>query len=85
MPPRPRGGPLVQSSSGNEWVSAPHIGEAAEGTEIAVRLQTMERVGKRREERIDNYDYRLIATLGERAELGFWNGLQVIVENARIA
>ena len=37
-------GPLVQSSTGNVWVSAPHAGEAEDGTEITVTLQTMERV-----------------------------------------
>lgn len=76
---------LVQSSTGNEWVSAPHSGEAEEGTAITATLQTMERVGKRREEKISTESYRLIAAEGQRAELGYWNGLQIVVENAFIA
>ena len=82
---RTQSGLLVQSSTGNEWVSAPHSGETAEGAEIVAVLQTMERVGKRREENISTESYRLVAATGQRAELGYWNGLQVIVENARIA
>jgi hypothetical protein len=76
---------LVASSTGNEWVSAPHSGIAEDGEEITVTLQTMERVGKMKREERNTTDYRLVAATGARAELGYWNGLQVIVDNARIA
>lgn len=80
-------GPLVASSTGNEWVSAPHSGEAEEGTLITATLQTMRRSGKGRtsKENVDTTPYNLIAAEGQRAELGYWDGLQVVVENARIA
>ena len=44
------GCPLVQSSTGNEWVSAAHSGEIVEGSTITATLQTMERVGKMKKE-----------------------------------
>ena len=76
---------LVQSATNNAWVSATHSGQANEGAIIHVTLQTMERVGKRREERIDSYDYHLVADRGASATIGHWNGLEVIVEGARLA
>jgi hypothetical protein len=80
-------GKLIESSTGNEWVSAPHAGEIEPGAAITATLQTMERVGKgsRQRENIDTSSYSLIAEPGARAELGYWNGLQVVVENARVA
>lgn len=77
------GAKIVESSTGNEWVSAAHAGDVEPGAEIVVRLQTMERSGKMRKETIENYDYRVIAKDGSRATLGFWNGLEVVVENAQ--
>lgn len=76
-------GPLVRSRTDNVWVSAPHSGETEEGTPITVTLQTMERVGKRRTETINTESYNLIAADGQRAEIGYWRGLQVIVSGAR--
>ena len=75
-------GPLVQSSTGNVWVSAPHAGEAEDGTEITVTLQTMERVRRTGKENIATEVYRLIARPGSQAELGYWNGLLVVVSGA---
>jgi hypothetical protein len=77
-------GRLVKSSTGNEWVSASHAGEAEEGTPITATLQTMQRVGKLKKESINATDYNLIAAEGRRAEIGYWNTLQVVVENARV-
>lgn len=78
-------GSLVQSATGNEWVSASHSGECEAGSEITVVLETMERVGKgsRQREVRDAETYRLIAEAGQTAELGYWNGLQVAVDGAR--
>ena len=80
-------GRLVASSTGNEWVSADHSGDAEEGTPITATLQTMQRHGKGRtcREEIETKLYSLVAAAGQRAELGAWWGLQVVVENARIA
>lgn len=79
------GQPLVKSSTGNEWVSAGHSGEIAEGTPITATLQTMQRVGKMRKESINSTDYALIAETGASASLGYFNGLQVVVSGARLA
>jgi len=78
-------GPLVLSRTGNEWVSAGHSGDVADGTPVAVTLQTMERVGKMRRERIDSYEYSLVAEQGSTADLGWQSGLRVMVEGARLA
>ena len=79
------GCPLVQSSTGNEWVSAAHSGEIVEGSTITATLQTMERVGKMKKETIASETYTLVAAEGQQAEIGCWNGLQVVVTNARRA
>lgn len=78
---------LVTSSTGNVWVSSPHSAETSEGVKINVTLQTMERVGKRERsrEQIESSQYALVARQGARAELGHWNGLQVIVDGAELA
>lgn len=78
-------GPIVQSSTDNEWVSAPHSGSVSTGTEFSVTLQTMERVGKYHKETINIEQYKLVSDPGARAELGYWNGFQLVVEGARLA
>ena len=79
-------GKLVVSTTGNEWVYAGHSGEAEEGTPITATLQTMRRSGKGRtsKENVNTTPYSLVAAQGQRAELGHWDGLQVIVENAHL-
>src|SRR5438128_881962 len=74
---------VIQSSTGNEWVSAPKTADLEEGQEVVVTLQTMQRTKSRRET-INTTNYRIVVRDGAVAELGFWNGLHVAVEGAAL-
>jgi hypothetical protein len=75
-------GNLVQSSTGNEWVSASHVGEATEGTEITAKIQYMLRTKKGREEIYNDAPYKLIAKQGATAKIGAFNGVEIMIEGA---
>jgi hypothetical protein len=83
------GSRLIESRTGNEWVSAPHAGQAAEGAEIIVTTQTMLRSGKGRtaKETTATRTYRMVAEAGATARIGpsfGGNTIAIDVTNARM-
>ncbi len=82
------GSPMIQSRTGNEWVSASHEGDAAEGCEIIVRTQTMLRVGKGRTERESRYNHSYVLRAEPEAtcEIGssFLGHLHIVIRGARM-
>lgn len=77
-------GPLVQSSTGNEWVSAPHNGELTEGKLFTVTTQT-QTVSKSGKKTLDTNNWHLVASAGATAVIGYWTGLEITVQGARRA
>lgn len=84
------GGAVVKSSTGNEWVSASHKGDANEGATLVLRCQVMNRVGKRKDEVIETEEFTLVAEAGASVTIdsrpeGIAQGMTVRVEGARLA
>lgn len=75
------GAVLIQSRTGNEWVSAGHSCDVPGGTPITVTIQLMLRVGKTRRETRYTDDYRLIAAAGETATCG--GNLELTITGAK--
>jgi hypothetical protein len=61
------GKPVIESRNGNEWVSAPHVGQVEPGSKIIVTVQTQLNHGKGRTARKETLTetYTLIAAEGE--------------------
>jgi hypothetical protein len=78
------GTPVVQSSTGNAWVSAGHSADVVDGTVIVVTLQSQEST-KNGKKNTQTDTYRIVAKNGSSAILGFWNGLEVTVSGAEVA
>lgn len=78
---------IVTSRTGNEWVSASHGGECAEGATIILKCQTMNRK-KRGGEETATEEFRLIAAAGETCEIEsrpMAQGIRLRVTGARLA
>ena len=79
---------LIESRTGNEWVSADHSGSAAPGEEIVLRVQESLAHGKGRTARqeVKTYTYRLVAEDGAACQIGeTWRDYTVIaVTGARM-
>jgi hypothetical protein len=78
---------IVTSSSGNEWVSAPHAGEAAEGAELALKIQVMLKIGKTKRQEITTETHALVAAEGESCEVDLTpgsQGLRLSITGARL-
>jgi len=83
------GAAIIQSRTGNEWVSANHSGESEDGAEIVLTCQIMNRIGKRKTEEITKQEYRLIVESGATADVdcrptGVAQGMRIEVNGARL-
>lgn len=81
---------IIQSNTGNEWVSSDKAGNAEVGTQIALKTQVMLRVGKnaRAREEISTETFALIVEDGASCEIHFRpgsQGLKLAVTGARLA
>jgi hypothetical protein len=82
------GAKLIASRTGNEFVSASHAGETAEGVLITLTTDMMLRVGKGRTARETRQGdtYRLIADPAAKCEIGNCvSHLHIVIEGARLA
>ena len=72
------GTPVVQSRTGNHWVSADHRGEVKGGEIITLTMQVMLRVGQgnRRREEITKVEHQLVARAGAECEVEHKPGSQ---------
>jgi len=80
------GANLIESRTGNEWVSAPHDGETVEGAEFCVDSQTMLKTQKTRTGTLYARRHRLVAEAGATCRIGagFHNSLTIDIQNARM-
>jgi hypothetical protein len=77
---RADGTPVVESNTGNPWVSAGHSGEAEDAAAMTLVMDVLLRVGKNRtarEERSQS-EVELVAAAGETCEVEYRPGSQGI-------
>lgn len=81
---------VVESRTGNQWVSANHAGDAQPGSQITLTMQVMLRVGNsgRQREEVSKEIHTLIVEDGASCEIEFRpgsQGLRLAITGARQA
>lgn len=79
---------VIESRTGNQWVSASHEGQAEAGSEIVLTAQVMLREGKYNKETIYSEVTKLVVAEGATAEIYYRpgsQGIRITVEGARRA
>lgn len=81
------GSPVLKSSTGNRWVSASHSGEAQDGAELVLEVETMNRQGKMSREERRTERFTLIVDAAATAEIEsrpMAQGMRLRVAGARV-
>lgn len=81
---------VIESNTGNEWVSSDKSGDAEQGSTITLRSQVMLRVGKGRtaREEIDTETFTLVIENGAECEIEHKpgsQGMRIAISGARLA
>lgn len=76
---------VIESKTGNQWVSANHAGEVADGTEITLTTEVMLRVGGKPQVRAKSFS--LIADTAATCKIEYIpgsQGVRLMVSGARL-